>query len=159
MTASTSDERRLIRQQLVLDTAINAKLAAFKTETLETFAAIDRQQTALITSLQAVVTEQAALLAELAKRKQAVPLGNAPPITVGSLVSISTAATKRWVLPLAGVRPTDLLFAQPDEYLPEAYGLPQAICRNAGQIEIRIDTPTLALGVTKTITLAITALR
>lgn len=102
---------------------------------------------------------QAGAIYDLAGRVGRVDLGKAPAITLGSPVSITAAATKRWVLPLAGVKPGDLLWAQPDEYLPDGYGLPQAICRNAGQIEIRIAVPTLAIGATKTITLAITALR
>lgn len=157
--AKISDERRRLLIQAIAEQVLDGKLAAFQKRTSVEVASVAQQQTALITDLQAIVAQQQAMIAELSARKYAVELGNAPHISVGSLVAISTAATKRWVLPLAGVKPNDILRAQPDEYLPDGYGLPQAICRNAGQIEIRIAVPTLALGTTKTITLAITALR
>lgn len=159
MNALISDERRRLSMQSASERALDARFVAFQDQVNAAVAAMTQQQAKTIADLQAVVAQQQAMLADLASRKYAVELGNAPPITVGSLVSISTAATKRWVLPLAGVRPSDILRAQPDEYLPDGYGLPQAICRNAGQVEIRIAVPTLGIGTTKTITLAITALR
>lgn len=159
MNAAISDARRRAALQSAIDQALRDAFATFQSKTTADLAAMAQAQNTVVTRLQDVVQQQQALIEELSKRRQAIDLGLAPPITIGSTLAITTASTKRWVLPLAGVRPSDVLFARPDEYLPEGYGLPQVVCRNAGQIEVRIATPTLTLGTTKTISLAITALR
>lgn len=121
-------------------------------------AQFDAKLDAMRKDLDASLAAQAALLADLAARPSLVDLGTVL-ITVGSTVAVTTAGAQRMVVPFAGVRPTDRLWALPDEYLPVGYGLPQVMCRNAGQLEIRIVVPTLALGTTKTIALAISAMR
>ena len=143
-TARRGDFRnyRLLEERLT--TNLDQKFEALKTDMTVRMAAMEGQMLAAIAALEA--------------RKQAVDLGNVT-ITVGALLSVTTAGAQRMVVPFAGVRPTDVLWARPDEYLPAGYGLPQVMCRNAGQLEVRIVTPTLALGTTRNITMNITALR
>ena len=121
-------------------------------------AQFDAKLDAMRKDLDASLAAQAALLADVAARPSLVDLGTVS-ITVGSTLAVTTAGAQRMVMPFAGVRPTDRLWALPDEYLPVGYGLPQVMCRNAGQLEVRIVTPTLALGTTRNITMNITALR
>ncbi len=125
---------------------------------MQVLGAVDAKLASMRKDLDASLAAQAALLAELAARPSLIDLGTVS-ITVGSTLAVTTAGAQRMVVPFAGVRPTDRLWALPDEYLPVGYGLPQVMCRNAGQLEIRIVVPTLALGTTKTIALAISAMR
>lgn len=125
--------------------------AQIETDIMSRFA----QQAALLDEAMTKVNQA---IAALESRKEAVSLGEAS-ITVGSTLAITTAGAKRFVVPFAGVRPTDLLFARPLIYLPDGYGLPQVTCRNAGQLEVRITVPTIALGTTTTVGMAITAIR
>lgn len=151
MTATRGDFRNYTRQDRNISAQIEQQVAAMKA-TLQAEIAANAQRA------KDMDAQLAAMIAALAARSQAMDLG-ALQITVGSTLAVTTAGTQRMVLPFAGVRPTDVLWARPDEYLPVGYGLPQAMCRTAGQIEVRVVTPQLALGTTKTINLAITALR
>lgn len=158
MTATRDDFRRYSRMDRNISVQIEQQVAGLKATLQAEIAANAQRAKDMDAQLAAMITQLQAATAALEKRQQAVDLGSLP-ITVGSTLSLTTAGTQRMVLPFAGVRATDVLWARPDEYLPAGYGLPQVMCRNAGQLEVRITTPALALGTTKTINLAITALR
>ena len=143
-TAQRSDFRARLGVEGRHLSALDARFAALETSMAERLKAIEAQMAVALTALEA--------------RKQAIDLGSVT-ITVGSTLALTTAGTQRMVVPFAGVRPTDVLWARTDEYLPAGYGLPQTMCRNAGQLEVRIATPALALGTTRSITMNITALR
>ena len=165
MTASRGDFRNYNRMERNVNAQIEQQVSALKASFQAELAASEQRNKAMDAQLAAMDTQLADMIVKLQaattaleKRPQATDLGIIA-ITVGQLLSLTTAGTQRMVLPFAGVRPTDVLWARPDEYLPVGYGLPQVMCRTAGQLEVRIVTPTLALGTTKTINLAITALR
>lgn len=151
MNTRISDERRALRLQAAIDSALSQQFAAYK-------AATDQAMAAQHAEMQSVIQSLAEAQQQLAARKQVVEVGSTT-ITIGSTLAVTTAGAKRFVNPMAGVKPTDILVCQLSEYLPDGYGLPQLMCRNAGQLEIRVTVPTIALGTTKTISLAISAIR
>lgn len=134
------DFRRFMRMQAESEARATMAIEAVRSDLTNALAALKAAQDALAT------------------RRQAVELGDAS-VTVGSTLSITTAGAKRFVIPFAGVRVTDALSARPLIYLPDGYGLPQVTCRNAGQLEVRIAVPTIALGTQVQVSMAITALR
>jgi hypothetical protein len=158
MTASRGDFRNYNRMERNFSAQIEQQVSALKATLQAELAASEQRAKIIDAQLAATIAKLEAATAALEKRPQATDLGVLA-IVVGSTLSVTRAGTSRMVVPFAGVRPTDILWARPDEYLPLDYGLPQVMCRNAGQMEVRIAVPAIALGTTKTINLAITALR
>jgi hypothetical protein len=110
--------------------------------------------------LDQLVSMQQAIIDDLAKTAKPTLLGETSVTVPGALVSLSLATTRRWVNPFAGIKPGDFLQPVMSEYLPEGWGLPQLVCRNAGQLEIRVGVPQLAVGTpARAITFGVLALR
>jgi len=114
----------------------------------------------VVKQMASVVAQQQLIIDDLAKTMKPTLLGESSITVAGSLVSITAAGTRRQVNPFAGVKPGDFLQPIMSEYLPDGWSLPQLICRNAGQLEVRIGVPQLAVAAaSKTVTFGVMALR
>lgn len=160
MNGLITDFRRQQRTQALIDAALRQSFATFKDEMTRQMAAMNADLTALVAAQGLLLAKQQLIIDDLAKTMKPTAIGDTSVTVPAALVSLSLATTRRWVNPLAGVKPGDFLQPIMSEYLPEGWSLPQLVCRNAGQLEIRLGVPQLALGTpARTVAFGVLALR
>lgn len=134
--------------------------ASFEVLTRAELTRLAQAQAQQLQKLNQLVAMQQTIIDDLAKTLKPTSLGETSIVIPAVTLSISLAQTRRDVVPFAGVKPGDFLQPILSEYLPDGYGLPQLICRNAGQLERRIAVPQLAIGTpARAITFGVLALR
>lgn len=141
-----TDFRRKQRTQSAVDAALRQSFDTFRASMIEQMAAMNAELAAVVAAQGQLLAKQQLIIDDLAKTLKPTLLGDTSVTVSGSLVAITLAGTRRWVNAFAGVKPGDYLQPVMSEYLPDGWGLPQLTCRNAGQIEIRIAVPQLAIG-------------
>lgn len=155
-----ADFRGRQRLQAQIDASLRDQFAAFQSNITQQMAMMNAELAALVAAQGQLIAKQQMIIDDLGKTLKPTSLGDTSVTVPGALVSLSLATTRRWVNPLAGVRPGDYLQPIMSEYLPEGWSLPQLVCRNAGQIEVRIAVPQLGVGTpARSIAFGVLALR
>lgn len=158
---SITDFRRQQRAQALIDKALREQFGAFQQAVTQQMMAMTADLAALVKTQGQLISKQQLIIDDLAKTMKPTLLGDTS-ITIPAVVlGVTLQATQRAVKPLAGIRPGDFLQPIMSEYLPDGWSLPQLVCRNAGQVEIRIAIPSgLAVGTpARTVTFGVMALR